>query len=166
MDTNEIYSILKADAYAAAVLGDVIPYDLLPNPMPKRRLYVLNLDPSDAPGSHWVCVSSLEAPRSVFFFNSYADPPPSEILPNLTSTASTIVFNDRILQSLTSATCGQMVIIVCLLLARQFTPLEVLDHFPTGSKGAGHYINDIFAHDLISIFADLPDKPLINWDFF
>ena len=165
MDTNEIYSILQADAYTAAVLGDVIPFDLLPNPVPKRRLYVLNLDPSGAPGSHWVLVSSLEAPRNVFYFNSYADPPPNEILPNLASTASTILINDVILQSPTSAVCGQIVTIVCLLLARQFTPMEVLDHFPTGSEGAGHYINDVFAHSLIAKFSRLSDKPLINWDF-
>ena len=168
MDTREIYSILQTDAYTAPLLGDVIPFDLLPNPVPKRRLYVINLDPSDAPGIHWTMVSSLEAPRSVFYLNSYGDPPPTDILPNLASTASIIEFSDRILQAPTSAVCGQIVVICCLLLARQFTPLQVLDHFPVGgTEGAeGEYINDVFSHQLVETFAKIPNKPLINWDFF
>ena len=115
---------------------------------------------------YWTLVSSLEAPRNIFYFDSYGNPPPIEILPNLASTASIIKFSDVTYQSLTSAICGQAVIVVCLLLARQFTPMEVLDHFPSGSEGAGGYINDVFAHQLIEIFANLPNKPLINWDFF
>ena len=166
MDTNEIYSILQADAYTAPLLGDVIPYDLLPNPVPKRRLFVLNLDPSGAPGTHWTLVSSLEAPRNVFYFNSYGDPPPDEILPNLASTASTILYNDVIFQSPTSAICGQMVTVCCLLLARQLTPMQVLDRFPLGSENAGQYINDVYVYKIIENFANLSDKPLINWDFF
>ena len=166
MDTNEIYSILETDAYTAPLLGDVIPFNLLPNPVPQRRLYVINLDPSDAPGYHWCLISSLEAPRSVFYFNSFGTPPPAEILPNLASTASIIKYSDVIIQSPSSAICGQTVVLCCLLLARQFTPAEVLEHFPAGTEGAGEYINDVYAHQLVEVFARLPNKPLINWDLF
>ena len=166
MDTNEIYAILEADTFTAPLLGAVIPFDLLPNPVPQRRLYVINLDPSDAPGVHWTLVSTLEAPRSIFYFDSFGDPPPVEILPNLASSASIIKYSDVIFQSLSSAICGQTVVLCSLLLARQFTPREVLEHFPKGTEGAGEYINDVYAHQLIEIFARLPNKPLINWDLF
>jgi hypothetical protein len=52
-------NILKNDPFTKTVFTDVLPSNRLPREIRKRpRGYILNTDPSDKPGSHWVAVLS------------------------------------------------------------------------------------------------------------
>ena len=165
MNTAEIEAIMAADKYIAKINGGCWSIDTLPLPLPRNRLYVCNLDPSSMPGSHWVGISVLDTPSSstsAFYFDSFARPPPMEILPQLLSTSDCVFFNDRVLQNPLSAVCGQMTLLVLKFLARQRTPLEVMLQFPFSEN----YIKtDVVAYSVIQSLSGFKNKPFFNWEY-
>jgi hypothetical protein len=55
MNSLQIMNILKNDPFTKTAFTDVLPSNRLPREIRKRpRGYILNTDPSDKPGSHWV----------------------------------------------------------------------------------------------------------------
>ena len=161
----EIEAILAADSFTAAVNGGCWSIDTLPNPLPRDRLYVCNLDPSSMPGSHWIGISLLNTPSSTtsaFYFDSFARPPPPEMLPQLLSTSDYIEYNDVETQNSFSAVCGQITLLVLKFLARGRTPLEVMLQFPFSE----HYLRtDAIAYSVIQSLSGLKNKPFFNWEY-
>ena len=57
MDTLQILNILKNDPFTKSVFTDVLPSDRLPSQIRKRpRGFILNLDPINGRGTHWIAV--------------------------------------------------------------------------------------------------------------
>ena len=169
MNTTEIEAILEADAFTAPLNGGVWSIDTLPFPLPRERLYVCNLDPSTMQGSHWIGISTLSsqsasasASASAFYFDSFARPPPLEMLPQLLSTSDFVMYNDVTLQNPLTAICGQLTILVLKFLARRRTPLEVMLQFPFSEN----YIKtDLVAYSVIQSLSGLKNKPFFNWEY-
>ena len=70
MDTNQLRHVLTRDL--GSTFGGVYPRDLLPRTLDGKAI-VINTDPHDQPGAHWVCVY-LNSPV-VEYFDSYGLPP-------------------------------------------------------------------------------------------
>lgn len=68
----QIESILKLDSQSRDNFKGVFAIDELPKLSPSGS-YVINYDPHDKPGSHWVAVFSFK--NSVEFFDSTGNPP-------------------------------------------------------------------------------------------
>ena len=71
-DTGQLNSILSralSSAFAGVYARDRIPQRL----RPYEKAMVINTDPHDKPGAHWVCVYSV--PPVVEYFDSYGMKP-------------------------------------------------------------------------------------------
>jgi hypothetical protein len=67
MNSLQNMNILKNDPFTKTVFTDVLPSDRLPREIRKRpRRYILNTDPSDKPGAHWVAVCLQKMARGNF----------------------------------------------------------------------------------------------------
>ena len=162
MDTLEIDKTLRDDLFAKEIYGGTFAIDQFPNPMQPGRLYIFNLDDSTQAGSHWCQVSSLEAPFSVTYFDSFGRPPPNRLVPSLLTGAEIIRFSDVLLQSPVSQACGYHVLAVSLLQARGYSLAEILTKF-YHAEDRDYLRNDAYARSIISSLTALEDRPLIDW---
>jgi hypothetical protein len=61
-------NILKNDPFTKTVFTDVLPSDRLPREIRKRPgVYIINTDPSDKPGWHWVAIYFTEVGKGEFW---------------------------------------------------------------------------------------------------
>ena len=91
--------------------------------------YVVNTDPSTAPGEHWVAMF-FNNPRSAEFFNSYGLHPIVYGLTDfLDSHSSSWDYNSKTLQSLISEVCGHYTVYYILFRSRGCSLSEILTHF-------------------------------------
>jgi hypothetical protein len=68
MNSLQIMNILKNDPFTKTVFTNVLPLDRLPHETrKKRRGYILNTDPSDKPGLHWVAMYLTEDGKGEFW---------------------------------------------------------------------------------------------------
>jgi len=143
MNTEQLYNILLSQNLTARHLGSVCASDQLPSKTSQKSLeedtfYIVNLDPSDEPGSHWVaCFIKKNPLEQNVYFDSYGYPP---IIPEIRDFLGTAFeYNTRCLQHPLSTACGQW----CLLFVWQ----QLL----------GHPLNC-----LIKRFQRHGDNPLLN----
>ena len=82
----------------------VFPSDKLPKNPPKG-FYIVNLDPSTKPGSHWVAIHIISHKKAEYF-DSYAYPP---FVPNLVKFLErfSCTYNPMQLQNFQSDLCGE-----------------------------------------------------------
>ena len=91
--------------------------------------YVVNTDPSTAPGEHWVAMF-FSNQRSAEFFDSYGLHPIVYGLTNfLDSHSSSWTYNSKTLQSLISEVCGHYTMYYILFRSRGCSLSEILTHF-------------------------------------
>jgi hypothetical protein len=68
-------NLVQNDSSTNTVFTDVLPSDRLPHEIRKRPSgYILNTDPSDKPGSHWVAMYFTEDGKGEFW-DSYGQAP-------------------------------------------------------------------------------------------
>jgi hypothetical protein len=163
MNTDQIARIIQRDQLAKTVVRGIYPLDdfilFVPNNSNKTfdttELFICNLDDCDEPGSHWTVVERHRG--NVFYFDSYGMPP---IHDNLTAklidmTRSTITWNNTQLQELDTNVCGQYCILYCLLRARKFTPLDIVNTLHHNDKLSTHQRDHIIATAINQRFADI-----------
>ena len=163
MNTLEIDKTLRNAPYAKEIYAGTFALDRLPNPLQPGRIYIFNLDNSTQDGSHWCQISSLNAPFSVTFFDSFARLPPPSVIPSLLSQGRDIDYADIPLQSPLSQACGYHVLLVSLLQARGYSLSEILTKFYHASDRE-YLRNDALARSIISSLTSLKSRPLIDWD--
>ena len=108
LNTDEIQCIGKRSTEQLGLhfLG-VFPADKAPTTTDKTPFaYVVNTDPSDQPGSHWVAVYKASPKSTLEFFDSFGQP--LSAYPTLTHLipAAGYEFNTCSYQSLSSRVCG------------------------------------------------------------
>ena len=84
----------------------VFPSDMLPKRR-KNGAYVLNLADHDQPGTHWT--GFVIRNKKCFYFDSFATPPPQEVL-HLCRDCTHIYYNNVQIQANTDVCCGWYVI--------------------------------------------------------
>ena len=106
MNTSDISRALTNHTKTRAVFKGVYSSDTVPLRDRRRNTpsaYVVNLDPSHMPGSHWVVIYCTR--KSKEYFDSYGLPPTIKRLKR--KLGSRFKYNNRQLQSLYSTICGQ-----------------------------------------------------------
>lgn len=152
MNTEQLYNLLLSQDLTAKHLGDVCASDQLPSPAPQHlerdTYYIVNLDPSNEPGSHWVvCFKKRNPLEKNVYFDSYGFPP---TLPEIKEfMGKDFDYNTRCLQQPLSTACGQW----CILFVWEQLlghPLKCLHkRFPTdeaisNDKEVTNVLNEIF----------------------
>ena len=57
INTLQILNVLQSDLFTKSVFTSVVPSDRLPNTISEKpKGFVVNVDTSDGPGSHWVAM--------------------------------------------------------------------------------------------------------------
>lgn len=105
MDTYQLKKVLSRDLGSS--FGGVYPRDLIPDHLNfKEKAIVINTDPHDQPGTHWVCLY-LDG-DTVEYFDSYGFPPLySEIQEFIDRNSNHMKYNENHYQELDSNVCGQ-----------------------------------------------------------
>lgn len=140
-------NILKSDSFTKTVFTDVLPSDRLPHEIRKRpRGFVLNVDPSNKPGSHWIAIY-LTADGKGEFWDSYGEKPgfySQNFSQFLNKQCSTFTWNKRVLQAPSSNVCGQYALFFALHRCRHI-PMSTIANMFTDSK----QWNDTLVRDFI-----------------
>lgn len=126
MDTSQIEKTLQGISNFAGVFAS----DMLPTEFSKPSTFVVNLDPHNLPGSHWIAVT-INSNSIAWYFDSYGLPPFIKSLKNFISCHSYhFTFNQHQLQSLYSDICGQYVCLYTLYICtRGYTMKEFVALF-------------------------------------
>ena len=151
MNTLQISTILNADPITKLILQDVCPIDRIPFPKSDPAAYVINLDESYKPGSHWVAVYLDRKHKQANYFDPVGMPPHPACAP-LLETCPIVRYNRIVLQDRTMV-CGQFVTMFLLLRARGYSFDETIDRL-------NHPQNDLIMHKMFKpIFPHLPFYP-------
>jgi hypothetical protein len=120
MDTFQIQDVVRSFDLRGDFKG-VFALNQLPLVYARHVPYgmIINTEPSDRNGSHWVAMCRRSTTEPVYYFDSYGLPP--SMYPNIFRVmlfyADQYRFNRRRIQSFNSAVCGQHCIyfLYCLL---------------------------------------------------
>lgn len=111
MNTIELTAVGQKIAHRASFLG-VVPCDHLPRDIRHvPAMLVVNTEPSNAAGAHWLAIY-ITAERQGYFFDSYGNPPtysefPVSIQQFLDHSCSDVVYSTQQIQDHLSTACGQ-----------------------------------------------------------
>ena len=121
MNTQSLQYLLDHAPWLSHYRGQVCALDLLPQQKSSdTRMFIVNTDPSDRPGEHWVAVFFHDN-KEAYYFDSYGLPPwNNEILDFLEKNSSRWTFNDHQIQSFYSRLCGQYCIFTLDALAKGY----------------------------------------------
>lgn len=107
MFASQINRILSRDKYASRHFCGVFAADQLP-PIKKETTFIVNTDPQDEKGSHWLAMYITDE-ETVEFFDSFGFPPSvyEPYISTYASLFSNVKWNEMSFQSPTSNVCGQ-----------------------------------------------------------
>ena len=114
MNTLQIFNVLQSDPFTKSVFTSVLPSDRLPDIVLERpKCYIVNVDGSDKPGSHWVAMFFATTPEGdgvAEFMDPLGEKPnhySEHFKTFLENNSSTYIYNKHVLQSPWSNVCGQ-----------------------------------------------------------
>jgi hypothetical protein len=115
LDNYDLMELMRSEPHFIGVY----PLDRLPQHVPPKAVplkLIVNLDPINLEGSHWVALYRRMNDGQGYYFDTYARPPPNEIKCWLESKCNTWKHNTRVLQAATDRTsCG----FLCVTFLRQ-----------------------------------------------
>ena len=132
------------------------------NHVPRRRLktpfgMIINTDPSEEEGEHWVALFQAHEQQPVEYFDSYGLPPSSHLVQVFHK--DKLVYSTRRLQSYCSSLCGEYCILFLLYRFYSISFIEFLKLFLSTPE-----VNDIYLFHLYHAltFFSLRDKNIVN----
>src|SRR5215471_20493197 len=149
MDTMQIMCTLRnVKSFVGVFSSDLIPYSIT-----EPGCLIINTDPHDEPGTHWLAICLQPKSYSAFYFDSYGLAPS---LPSvhafLRRNCTLYDYNDIPMQSLTSTLCGHYCCLFVLYMDRGYTPQQFVAMFY--SKDADSKVRKEFAAE----FPPLPKR--------
>lgn len=165
METKEIFAALKTNTLTKKCIADVLPFDLLPDKSTVKynelglQYFVVNLDSSDKPGSHWVAI--LVSPvHKIYneYFDSYGLEPTAEIREYL---GGNYLKQCRELQSSESTVCGQWCMYYVWLRCRGYTLRDIIKPFANSRREE----NDEYVNKIINAEFSSPSQPIFDREF-
>lgn len=127
MNELQINNYLTADSFTHQKFRGVLSYDeLCCTNSEESGLYIVNLDVSTGPGSHWVCLY-LE-PGTSEYFDSLGNKP-SKLEQFLLDRGCDYIYNSKKLQAENSDVCGDYCILFSFFRCRGFNFEEFLTLF-------------------------------------
>ena len=152
--TEQLSYLAKQDPYLAPIFAGVFAADELPG-LPeqwKKRAYIVNTDPIDKPGSHWLAIFTKKHTCEVM--DSYGLPlkwyKPSDVVEWVFENFEIVRSNAMTLQEMNSQSCGQYALMYLKAKARGQSMQDFISVFKKGD----FVFNDHLVGEMI--------KPLLN----
>ena len=162
MDTREISEILKRDRFTKHYFRGVFACDQLPKQcIPRPSALIINTDPADKPGQHWVAIY-ITRDGVGEYFDSYGQLPTlPQIQHFLRKNTKYSIFNRRHLQGAFSTVCGQYVIFFLLHRCRGLSMDKIIKLFSSDSMDNDLNVNDFVKKHFPSIKSRVYDEHFI-----
>ena len=110
-------------------------------------IYIVNLDDSDGPGTHWTLLIKMKN-NKYLYFDSFGAPPPQTILDTLKIDPNKLQYNDQQIQDIKSQSCGYFAMLFAYYYSREKTPnktiIAFLSNFTTDEKQNDKVLRKIF----------------------
>lgn len=135
MNTIQLRRILSGDKFTRKSFIDIFPSNYLPNEISKYpSCFVVNVDTSSEPGSHWLALY-ISTPNSIEFFDSYGNAPTyyEGFISDFVSKYPLVNYNPMVLQSNISAVCGHYCVYFLYFKCRGQSLKRLLSTFVTKS---------------------------------
>src|SRR5215475_12815107 len=152
MNTMQILYTLR---HVKSFLG-VYPSDLIPRSITRSGCLILNTDPHNLEGSHWLAIHLTSMAYSGYYFDSYGLPPDiPQFLSFLRRNCTVWDYNRTQLQGLTSTVCGKYCCLFALYTDRGFTPKQFDALFDAvGGGKADSQVSAMFASEFGALRTD------------
>lgn len=129
MNSYQLRDILWADKHTSKFCPSVKPLNhYIDSVIVRPSITILNYDPCDKPGSHWVCVY-VSIDGNIEFFDSYGMESMNKALQEKLLGADKMLIHNRIQLQGFSTVCGQYCLAYALLRTRGYTMHEIVDIF-------------------------------------
>lgn len=130
METEEIEDILYRDSFTGQYFRGVYACDQLSGQhLPRPSALVVNTDPSNKPGQHWVAIYITRDGTGEYFDSFGNGPSVSQIVQFLGKNTTYVIPNRRLLQGAFSTVCGQYTIFFLLHRCRGLTMNKIINLF-------------------------------------
>ena len=137
-------SIEKALDRCRPTFRGVYSIDTLPTN--GRGLMVVNTDPSDRPGTHWIAIYVDSEGIRGEYFDSLGREPHAIFRRYLQKNCEDWIYNERQIQSVASRFCGHYCVYYCTLRCHGVDLRRIVSHF-TDDTG----FNDVLVHDFVCL---------------
>ena len=160
MDSKEIDRLAHNDSSISQMYKGCFPADVFPDLVEKDSFYVINLDTSDKPGSHW-CLCFVNAYMKGLWLDSFGRmSAPLKLLKSFSNQHVDLYFNNEQIQSFYTTVCGFYVLHFMINFARGRPLSEILKQFD------GDYMsNDRLVVETVSHYFDIPVRPIIDIEY-
>ena len=149
MNTRDIHKILAADMFVHRFNFKVLARDQLPTHIDRTKpaAFIINTDPSDRPGLHWVGLY-FDGLGHFEYVDSFGLPPLHDEIETLIAhnTTQPLTYNTRGLQDILSNTCGLYVLYFILIKSRGGSMRRVVTPFTTSHR---QRVNDRVVYRLV-----------------
>ena len=120
----------------------VFPLDRLPEIKSIPASLIINTDPHNEPGEHWVAVYISDIG---VYFDSYGFPPLNEEIKSFLDTNTTEwTYNTVMIQGYNSYTCGQHCVLFVLLMSIGYSLMDIIHLFTNNFKTNDKIVQKIF----------------------
>lgn len=123
LKTHEIWQIMTQDQFAREVFAGVFPIDRIPSHFSFPAAIIINTDPHDKPGQHWISIY-FESSSKATFFDSFGQPPEFYGV-----RFDRLKWSSKRLQSSNSVICGLYCCLFVMFMARNLTLNKFLKSF-------------------------------------
>ena len=123
----------------------VFPSDKLPFSEKLPLNIIVNTDPSDRPGQHWIAISINNVGRG-YYFDSFGFPPLVENIYKFINLKSTKgwSYNKKQIQDIKATTCGKYCILFIIFTCNNMNHKKFIDIFAFNTPENERKIGDIF----------------------
>jgi hypothetical protein len=153
MNTLKISSMLECDKRTADAFEGVYASDELPRTTPTEALYVVNTDPSDRPGEHWMVVYFDEKRRADYFDSFGLAPSIEDVKAFLDRNSVVCKYNRKRVQNPFSDACGHHCIFFAVHRCVGFDMNAIVNMYTE---------DDDFNDDIVKMFVN--EKLLCDFD--
>lgn len=148
MNTSELHIALHLDSCTRHHVGDVCAADQLPSSAISNlpKIFIVNTDPHQLPGKHWVCFY-IPHDGPIEFFDSLGKHPSfySKLFEKFIYSHSTeFIYNSNPLQSNFSDTCGHFCLFYSIHRCRGMRMDTIIEKFSTSK-----ILNDRLVQDFV-----------------
>lgn len=138
LSTLDIKRAISKDTRCNSIFKGVFASDDLPQTFSKPALFIVNTDPQNLPGTHWVAMY-FDAKNYCEYFDSYGMPPTIKDHKDFIKVnAKNVKYNHNLLQSVDTSVCGHYCCVYIAFKARGLTLRKIVSKLKIGNS----YSND------------------------
>ena len=142
METKEISDILCRDCFTGQYFRGVYACDQVPKQyLPRPSALVVNTDPADKPGQHWVAIYITRDGVGEYFDSYGKGPSVPQIVQFLQQNTKVVIPNRRLLQGTFSTVCGQYTVFFLLHRCRGLTMDKIITLFSSDTVDNDFNVN-------------------------